>query len=106
MKTDEDDNKVDTSPWDHVQEEMGQEYKGKDSKQDTQGKDDYQSDGGYKECSKIELAKFKRQLLAYHCRRFEEPNCKLEVDKGRFGGPCKIYALEVENFSSEFMSLY
>lgn len=76
---------MDTSPWDHVQEEMGQEFKDKGGKQDSKGEDNYQADGGYKECSKIELAKFKRQLLAYHCKRFEEPDCKLEVNKGRLG---------------------
>ena len=86
---------MDVSPWDHVHEEMGDEYKVKDNDKVKEGevKDDddydYQSDGGYKECSKRELAKFKRQLLVYHCKRFEEPDCKLEVVKGRFAaGVC------------------
>ncbi|XP_070186937.1 follistatin-related protein 5-like isoform X2 [Littorina saxatilis] len=79
-KTDQDDNKVDQSPWDHVKEGDNDD---KGDKQNTKEDYDYQSDDSYKECSKQELAKFKRQLLTFHCKRFEEPNCKLEVKEER-----------------------
>lgn len=93
-----DDNHADPSPWDHVEEETGQEFQAKggekgSSKGNKPGivasqqmsSDDYgyQSDGGYKECTKAELRKFKLQLLAFHCKRFQEPDCKLEVQEER-----------------------
>ncbi|KAL8580581.1 hypothetical protein ACOMHN_046784 [Nucella lapillus] len=92
---------ADPSPWNHVEEETGQEFKAKGGQKDGRkgGKpavpatppppgsssedDDYQSDGGYKECTKAELAKFKQQLLVFHCTRFQEPHCKLEVKEER-----------------------
>ncbi|XP_076455873.1 follistatin-related protein 5-like isoform X2 [Babylonia areolata] len=87
---DDGDNMVDPSPWDHVEEETGQEFQTKGGKKATamassydDDDDGYQSDGGYKECTKAELAKFKHQLLVFYCKRFQEPDCKLEVKEER-----------------------
>ena len=62
---------------------MGDDFKAKGGKLQGEG---YPSMGGYKECTKGELAKFKHQLLTYHCQRFEEPHCQLEVKEGRVTG--------------------
>nr|KAG5707712.1 hypothetical protein BaRGS_003287 [Batillaria attramentaria] len=69
---------VDTAPWEHVQEETGDEFKSKKDKQ-VDNKEDYPQDEGLKECSEEELVKFKEELLAFHCKRFDEPDCKLEL---------------------------
>ncbi|XP_076460170.1 uncharacterized protein LOC143293140 [Babylonia areolata] len=49
----------------------------------SRGDYDYQSDGSLVECSREELRRFKLQLLAFYCRRFQEPDCKLEVKEER-----------------------
>lgn len=73
---------ADPAPWEHVQEETGKEFKGKGDKHiETKGLD--QQDASYKECTKEELAKFKEQLVAFYCKRFEEPDCKLELREER-----------------------
>ncbi|KAL8563543.1 hypothetical protein ACOMHN_025397 [Nucella lapillus] len=54
-----------------------------DEKQEDKRDYDYQSDGSFLECSKKELKRFKKQLLAFYCQRFQEPDCKLEVKEER-----------------------
>lgn len=73
----------DFAPWDYVKEETGEEFEPVKTKEDHEDKEGYQQDASFKTCDEKELAKFKEELLAFHCKRFEEPDCKLELQQGK-----------------------
>ncbi|XP_005094748.2 uncharacterized protein LOC101862789 [Aplysia californica] len=54
-----------------------------ENKEEEKKKETTKTEVGKKECTWKEMAKFKDALLMYHCEKFVEPNCNMEVKTDR-----------------------